>query len=324
MEESAQASKRALVGLKSHKLNALNGMLTLDARPRNGHDGAAPPLSAKRLDVIKAYAADALPAEDASGEDASQIAQRFAPRPGSFPPADDDRVSAGAIAPPLLALASGARTLAAALIAVALLPNLVLAGLIWYGGIEPRWPSVTEAPPASQPIEASAPAVHSVLTVPIPMPSFARDAAESGDVTGALPGGAGATNEAVHPGAEAMPALDAQAAETGAPEQGQELAAVDMDAVPQDAASIAPPEPVPLPTRRPAPPSGEDADASWIKATAYVNLRAAPSRGASVVGVVARGTKLRVVARKRGWVHATDPATDKTGWVYSSNVATAR
>lgn len=315
MEESTLPSRRALAGLKSHKLNALNGMLTLSGRPRNGHDGAAPPETAKRLDVIKAYAADALPAEDTRAGDpsagdatASQIAQRFAPRPGSFPPPDEDRISAGPLAPPLLALASGARTLAAALVAVALLPNLVLAGLIWYGGIEPRWPSVTEEPLPAEPSQTLA--VHSVMTTPIPAPPLARedaaaDAATSADeVTSALPAGESA----------------------GVPEveQGEDLAAAKIDAAPQAGASTEAPESVPLPTRRPAPPSADDAPASWVKPTAYVNLRTAPASRASVVAVIAKGTKLRVVARKRGWVQATDPATEKTGWVYSGNVVAAR
>ncbi len=321
MEDSAQPSKRALAGLKSHKLNSLNGLLTHGV-PRNGHDGAAPPPVAKRLDVIKAYAADCvLPPEGADVVEAgtavsprpdasvSQIAQRFAPRPGSFPPPEEDRLSAGPLAPPLLALASGARTLAAALIAVALLPNLVLAGLIWYGGIETRWPSVTETPPAT---DIGMPAVHSVVTVPIPVPSIASGLAESGDVTGALPAD--------------LPHSDAAASSPEASlatDEDQELAAANIDDA-QAVAAAAPAEPMPLPTRRPAPPSAEEANASWIKATAYVNLRSAPSRGASVVGVVAKGTKLRVVARKRGWVQATDPASEKTGWVYSGNVAASR
>jgi hypothetical protein len=83
------------------------------------------------------------------------------------------------------------------------------------------------------------------------------------------------------------------------------------------------PEVVPLPTRRPEPPGSDDADASWIKPTAYVNLRNAPSSGAGVVGVVAKGAKLRVVSRKRGWVQVNDPATAKAGWIYSGNAAAA-
>ena len=82
-------------------------------------------------------------------------------------------------------------------------------------------------------------------------------------------------------------------------------------------------EVVPLPTRRPEPPKSDDADANWIKPTAYVNLRNAPSSTAGVVGVVAKGAKLRVISRKRGWVQVDDPATSKSGWIYSGNAATA-
>jgi len=41
---------------------------------------------------------------------------------------------------------------------------------------------------------------------------------------------------------------------------------------------------------------------------------------AAVVGVVAKGTKLRLVGRKRGWVEVTNPATSQTGWIYGPNV----
>jgi hypothetical protein len=36
--------------------------------------------------------------------------------------------------------------------------------------------------------------------------------------------------------------------------------------------------------------------------------------------VVAKGTKLRLVGRKRGWVEVTNPATSQTGWIYGPNV----
>jgi hypothetical protein len=88
-------------------------------------------------------------------------------------------------------------------------------------------------------------------------------------------------------------------------------------------AAAASDEVVPLPIRRPAPPKSDEADANWIKPSAYVNLRKAPSSSASVVSVVAKGTKLRVVSRKRGWVQVTNPATSESGWIYSGNVATA-
>jgi uncharacterized protein YgiM (DUF1202 family) len=81
-------------------------------------------------------------------------------------------------------------------------------------------------------------------------------------------------------------------------------------------------EPVPLPTRRPAPSAQDDDPANWVKPSAYVNLREGPSSTARVVSVVAKGAKLRIVARKRGWVQVADPATSQSGWIYSSNVET--
>jgi len=83
-------------------------------------------------------------------------------------------------------------------------------------------------------------------------------------------------------------------------------------------------DPVPLPTRRPAPPVSDDAHANWIKPSAFVNLREEPSSTAPVVTVVAKGAKLRVIGRKRGWVQVSDPATSRSGWIYASNVATVR
>ncbi len=58
-----------------------------------------------------------------------------------------------------------------------------------------------------------------------------------------------------------------------------------------------------------------------VQPSAYVNLREGPSSSASVVGVIAKGAKLSVLDRKRGWVQVVDPATDKKGWIYSGNLA---
>jgi hypothetical protein len=84
------------------------------------------------------------------------------------------------------------------------------------------------------------------------------------------------------------------------------------------------PDAPPLPDRRPEPSASDDASASFVRPSAYVNLRQAPSSSASVVGVVAKGTKLRVMSRKRGWVQVSNPATSQTGWIYSGNVAAAQ
>ena len=109
-----------------------------------------------------------------------------------------------------------------------------------------------------------------------------------------------------------------------APQAAAEDVTASIDAAPAsaDAAPTASGV-VPLPTRRPEPPKSDVADANWITPTAYVNLRDAPSPSAAVLGVVAKGTKLRVASRKRGWVEIEDPATSKTGWIYASSAGAA-
>ena len=56
-----------------------------------------------------------------------------------------------------------------------------------------------------------------------------------------------------------------------------------------------------------------------VKTSVFVNLRQGPSPSAKVIRVVAKGTKLRVVARKGRWVQVTDPATSAKGWIYTGN-----
>jgi hypothetical protein len=94
-------------------------------------------------------------------------------------------------------------------------------------------------------------------------------------------------------------------------------AGVEQTPVISDTASL---ETVPLPDRRPAPPGNPN----WIKPTAYVNLRESPSSTAPVVTIVAKGAKLRVISRKRGWVQVNHPATAQNGWIYESNIVAVR
>jgi Bacterial SH3 domain len=56
-----------------------------------------------------------------------------------------------------------------------------------------------------------------------------------------------------------------------------------------------------------------------VKTSLFVNLRQGPSPSAKVIRVVAKGTKLRVVARKGRWAQVTDPATSANGWIYTGN-----
>ena len=64
----------------------------------------------------------------------------------------------------------------------------------------------------------------------------------------------------------------------------------------------------------------EDRGAKWVKPSASVNLRKGPSSSASIISVVERGTKLRALARKKGWIQVSNPATSENGWIYAGNV----
>jgi hypothetical protein len=88
-----------------------------------------------------------------------------------------------------------------------------------------------------------------------------------------------------------------------------------------DPATTPPEDPVPLPSRRPAPTAKDDAN--WITLTS-VNLRTRPTRSAPAIGVVAKDAKLRVIGRKNRWVQVTDPTTSEKGWIYARHVATVR
>src|SRR5262245_37258260 len=61
-----------------------------------------------------------------------------------------------------------------------------------------------------------------------------------------------------------------------------------------------------------------------VKTSLFVNLRQAPSPSAKVIRVVARDTKLRVVARTGRWVQVTDPATSTNGWIYTGSAKLPR
>jgi SH3 domain-containing protein len=88
-----------------------------------------------------------------------------------------------------------------------------------------------------------------------------------------------------------------------------------------DAAMETPGDLVPLPLRRPAQTSNDDANSITLTS---VNLRERPTRSAPAIGVVAKGTKLRLIARKRGWVQVTNLETSEEGWIYARHLATMR
>jgi len=80
---------------------------------------------------------------------------------------------------------------------------------------------------------------------------------------------------------------------------------------------------MPLPSKPPTPTANQDG-VNWIKPSTFVNLREGPSPSSRVINVVAKGTKLRVVGRKKRWTQVINPASSEKGWVYIAKVATVR
>jgi hypothetical protein len=116
------------------------------------------------------------------------------------------------------------------------------------------------------------------------------------------------------------PPLESEGAGEQAMDQQEEVlqaAAEETAALPQEVSGEDTP---PLPDRRPNPDASENSSGDWVKPSAYVNLRGSPSSSAAVIGVVAKGAKLRVMDRKRGWVQVSNPATKVSGWIYSGNI----
>jgi hypothetical protein len=98
------------------------------------------------------------------------------------------------------------------------------------------------------------------------------------------------------------------------------------EAKPSGAATEGEEDRVPSPPRvvqsqRRAPPKATIANVGTneIKTSVFVHLRQGPSPSAAVIHVVAKDTKLRVLARKGLWVQVTEPATSAKGWIYMGN-----
>jgi hypothetical protein len=50
----------------------------------------------------------------------------------------------------------------------------------------------------------------------------------------------------------------------------------------------------------------------------FINLREGPSSSARVIGVIAKGEKVRVLGGKRQWVRVVNPTTSEVGWIYAA------
>jgi hypothetical protein len=85
-----------------------------------------------------------------------------------------------------------------------------------------------------------------------------------------------------------------------------------------------PPRVVQSQRRAPAKTTIANVGTNEIKTSVFVNLRQGPSPSAAVIRAVAKGTKLRVLARKGPWVQVTEPATSEKGWIYTGNATPPR
>ena len=81
------------------------------------------------------------------------------------------------------------------------------------------------------------------------------------------------------------------------------------------------PEAPPAPPEHVQPSLAANDDAKAWVAPEFVNLRNGPTSSAEVISVVAKGAKLSIMGRKRGWVKVTNPATSESGWVYAGSKA---
>lgn len=88
--------------------------------------------------------------------------------------------------------------------------------------------------------------------------------------------------------------------------------------------TVASGEPVPPQPTSAAKTVNDDSPTKWVEPSAYVNLREGPSSSAAVISVIAKGTKLSLTGRKRGWMQVSNPATLERGWIYAGNVAGAK
>ena len=117
---------------------------------------------------------------------------------------------------------------------------------------------------------------------------------------------------------------DAAATLGPAPDSNEGDGAVDEKPAPVEA-TVAPPEESASPAEKSeqaetTPTENDAASAEWVQPSAYVNLRDGPSSSSRIVGVIAKGAKVPVLERKRGWLQVTNPTTSEKGWIYSGYV----
>jgi hypothetical protein len=340
----------------------------------------------------------------AAAEVATKSAVKDAPKDQSF----DQQVAQS----PILASLSGARTLLAVLIAVALLPSLALGAMLWLGAIKTPWSTGAHAegaplPSAKASLAGTTPAPDQVqstqaaqvgalaLTAPdaldaeaggetpfavaldhagsLPARSVIAVAGlphgatlsagrpygeaewnlrtdEIGDLRITLPKAASGESrlrvKLVAPDGEILAGTETVLKVAAASDPGVEDAAEGQALAPEriydpNLVGVAAwdgktqqllgatgveevfttPEAPPAPPEHVQPSLAANDDAKAWVAPEFVNLRNGPTSSAEVISVVAKGAKLSIVGRKRGWVKVTNPATSESGWVYAGSKA---
>jgi hypothetical protein len=229
--------------------------------------------------------------------------------------------------------ARGMRTLIVVLIVVALLPSALLGAMIWFGAVHMTWPtpwlkadtktwpaapaSVTGALAAEPPQAKPAPESHTATLPPREDPEAASIAsteqaskiAQEPEVTGSI-----ASVEDEPPVPELPYDTNLIGVVSWDVESQPLLGATGVEEV-----FTTPEEPAPPPEHLMRAPEASDDEKNWITAPQFVNLRKGPTSSAAVISVVAKGTKLAVKGRKRGWVQVANPETSESGWIYTGS-----
>lgn len=64
----------------------------------------------------------------------------------------------------------------------------------------------------------------------------------------------------------------------------------------------------------------DETGADFVQSADFVNLRDGPSSSSRIMGVLAKGVKVKVSDRKRGWLQVTNPETSEQGWIYGGYI----
>jgi len=180
-------------------------------------------------------------------------------------------------------------------------------------------PSLAGAAPEPRPVKTL-----SVGPAPEAEPEDVATAATEPVAGPAVPTPAAATTEPET--TASIAAVDDGAAKEELPYDTNLIGVVSWDAKSQDLLGATGVEEVFTSAEETAPPpehlmqsqEAKDDDKKWYTAPQFVNLRKGPTSSSAVISIVAKGAKLEVLDRKRGWVQVASSETEK-GWIYAGS-----